>query len=251
MTELLALPGDLSLTVAVVLIACAAFTSLLTASLGAGGGVMLLGIMAQVLPVAAIIPLHGVVQLGSNGGRAIMAARHIDWRTLGAFIPGALVGALLGSLVLVRLPPAVLYLCIAGFILYLCWGPKLPKLVLSPVGTAIAGGITSFLTLFAGATGPLVAAFIKQIHADRFRTVATFAAAMSIQNIFKVAVFAHAGFDLVPWLPLLIAMVASGAVGTWFGLRVLKRMQDHHFGLLFNIVLSLLAARLVWQALMA
>ncbi len=48
------------------------------------------------------------------------------------------------------------------------------------------------------------------------------------------------GFTLIE---LLIAMVASGAIGTWFGLRVLKRMQDRHFGLLFNIVLSLLAAR--------
>jgi uncharacterized membrane protein YfcA len=251
MTELPALPDELSLTIAVVLIASAAFTSLLTASLGAGGGVMLLGIMAQVLPAAAIIPLHGVVQLGSNGGRAILAARHVDWRTLGAFVPGALVGALLGSLVLVRLPPAVLYLCIAGFILYLCWGPKLPKLVLSPGGMVIASGLSTFLTLFAGATGPLVAAFIKQIHADRFRTVATFAAAMAIQNVLKVTVFAHAGFDLLPWLPLLLAMVASGAVGTWIGLRVLKRMKDHHFGLLFNIVLSLLAVRLIWQALTA
>jgi len=248
MTDLLALPDGLTLSMAILLIACAAFTSLLTASLGAGGGVMLLGIMAQVLPAAAIIPLHGVVQLGSNGGRTLMAWRHVDWRTLAAFLPGALVGALLGSLVLVRLPPAVLYLCIAAFILYLCWGPKLPKLVLGPVGTAVAGAITTFMTLFAGATGPLVAAFIKQIHADRFRTVATFAAAMSAQNILKVSVFAHAGFKLMPWLPLLIAMVVAGAVGTWLGLSVLKRMQDHHFKWLFNIVLSLLAARLIWQA---
>ncbi len=249
MTELLALPGDLSLAVFCLLIACAAFTSLLTASLGAGGGVMLLGIMAQVLPAPVIIPLHGVVQLGSNGGRALMAWRHIDWRTLGAFVPGALVGAALGSVVLVRLPPAALYLCIAAFILYLCWGPKLPKLVLGPVGTAIAGGVTTFITLFAGATGPLVAAFIKQMHADRFRTVATFAAAMSVQHVVKIPVFEQAGFDLLPWLPLLGAMIAGGALGTWLGLRVLKRMKDVHFSVLFNWVMTALAVRLIWQAI--
>lgn len=251
MPEWLSLPGDMSLSVYLLLVGMAGFTSLLTASLGAGGGVMLLAVMAQVLPPAVIIPLHGVVQLGSNGGRALMAWRHIDWKTLGPFLAGAVLGALLGALVLVRLPPAVLYLCIAGFILYLCWGPKLPKLVLGPVGTAIAGGLTTFATLFAGATGPLVAAFIKQIHADRFRTVATFAAAMSLQNVLKISVFSHAGFDLMPWVGLWAAMIASGAVGTWIGLNVLKRMQDHHFGLLFNVVLTALALRLIWQALVA
>ncbi|QID18299.1 sulfite exporter TauE/SafE family protein [Nitrogeniibacter mangrovi] len=251
MPDLLVLPGDLSLPVYSLLIACAAFTSLLTACLGAGGGVMLLAILAQVLPPAVIIPIHGVVQLGSNGGRALMAWRHIDWRTLGAFLPGAVLGALLGSFVLVRLPPAVLYLSIAGFVLYLCWGPNLPRLVLGPVGVAVAGAVTTFMTLFAGATGPLVAAFIKQIHADRFRTVATFAAAMSMQNVLKISVFSHAGFDLWPWMPLWAAMVASGAVGTWFGLHVLRRLPDHHFRLLFNLVLSALALRLIWQALTA
>ncbi|WP_227814075.1 sulfite exporter TauE/SafE family protein [Nitrogeniibacter aestuarii] len=249
MPEWLLLPGDIPPAIYLLLVGFAGFTSLLTASLGAGGGVMLLAVMAQVLPPAVIIPLHGVVQLGSNGGRALMAWRHIDWKTMAAFIPGAVAGAVLGALVLVRLPPAVLYLCIAGFILYLCWGPRLPRLVLGPAGVAIAGGLTTFATLFAGATGPLVAAFIKQIHADRFRTVATFAMAMCMQNVLKISVFSHAGFDLMPWAGLWVAMIASGALGTWVGLHVLKRMKDHHFGLLFNLILSALAARLIWQAL--
>ena len=90
----------------------------------------------------------------------------------------------------------------------------------------MAGAITTFITLFAGATGPLVAAFVKQIHADRFRTVATFAAAMSLQHILKVTVFEVAGFPLEAWLPLLACMIISGAVGTWVGLRLLKRMPD-------------------------
>ncbi|MCB1915218.1 MAG: hypothetical protein KDG52_05820, partial [Rhodocyclaceae bacterium] len=61
------------------LVLTAAFTSMMTAALGAGGGVMLLAVMAQVLPPQVIIPVHGIVQMGSNLGRAIMAWRHIDW----------------------------------------------------------------------------------------------------------------------------------------------------------------------------
>jgi uncharacterized membrane protein YfcA len=159
-----------------------------------------------------------------------------------------MLGAFIGSFVLVSLPPAIMYLTIALFILYLCWGPRLPKIILGHWGTAFAGAITTFITLFAGATGPLVAAFVKQIHEDRFRTVATFAAAMSLQHILKIGVFKVAGFPLVTWVPLLFCMVISGAVGTWIGLKLLKRMPDKSFHRIFNIVLTLMALRLLWQS---
>ncbi len=248
MTLSLLLFEQVTPAVFLLLMVASALGSFLTASLGVGGGVMLLGVMAQVLPPQLIIPLHGVAQLGSNAGRAAMSWRHIDWKLIAAFLPGAVVGALIGSFVLVALPPAVMYLTIALFILYLCWGPKLPKMVLGSWGTVLAGGVTTFITLFAGATGPLVAAFIKQIYADRFRTVATFAMAMSLQHVLKIAVFEIAGFPLEPWLPLLACMIVSGAIGTWVGLKLLKRMSDHYFQRIFNIALTLMALRLIWQS---
>jgi uncharacterized membrane protein YfcA len=64
----------------------------------------------------------------------------------------------------------------------------------------------------------------------------------------KVTVFEVAGFPLEAWLPLLACMVISGAVGTWVGLRLLKRMPDRYFHRIFNIVLTLMALRLIWQS---
>ncbi len=240
--------NGISPAVGITLICASTLTSLMTASLGAGGGVMLLGLMAQILPPQLIIPLHGVVQLGSNAGRATLSFKHIDWKLIGLFLVGAVVGSVIGRFVLVGLPPAVMYLTIAAFILYLSWGPQLPKLALGKSGTVAAGGVTTFLSLFVGASGPIVAAFIKQVHSDRFKTVATFAAAMSLQHIFKALVFQNAGFNLIPWLPLLLAMICSGAVGTFIGLKLLRRMSDRNFGRIFKMVLSLMALRLIWQA---
>ncbi|MGM0543347.1 MAG: sulfite exporter TauE/SafE family protein [Pseudomonadota bacterium] len=224
-------------------------TSLLTACLGAGGGVMLLGVMAQIIPPQVIIPLHGMVQLGSNANRAAMLFRHIDRRLILTFLPGAAVGALLGSLVLISLPPTVLYLSIASFILYLCWGPALPKLAMGQRGTVVVGAVTTFLSLFVGATGPLIGAYLKQLYTHRFQIMATLAAVMSLQHVIKMAVFQQAGVNLGPWLPLAGAMILSGAIGTWVGLRILKHMPERQFARLFNAVLTLLALRLVWQAL--
>lgn len=242
------LTGDLSTTSALVLIATAGLTSLLTAAVGAGGGTLLLAVMAQFLPPLAIIPVHGTVQLGSNLGRALLTRRHIDWPVIFAFLPGAVLAALAGSLVLVRLPAPLWYLSIALFVLYLCWGPPLPRRSLGPWGTAAAGAATTFISLFVGASGPLVAAFIKQLHRDRFRTVATFATAMSFQHGAKVLVFTQAGFAVQHWLGLIGLMIVSGVMGTWLGLRLLHHVRDRHFRGLFNLVLSLLALRLLWQA---
>lgn len=86
------------------LIVSAAGTSFVTAAMGIGGGVMLLAILASVLPAAALIPVHGLVQLGSNGNRAIMTRQHIDWCMVKSFSAGALLGAFAASFVVIQLP---------------------------------------------------------------------------------------------------------------------------------------------------
>lgn len=248
MNAALLLPADLTVAAALLLLASSTLTSLVSASMGAGGGVMLLAIMAQVLPPSVIIPVHGLVQMGSNIGRGLLIWRHIDWRIVAILLPATLLGAWLGSLVLRTLPESAWNLAIALFILYLCWGPPLPKQALGGAGIFVAGAITSFVSLFIGSTGPLVAAFVKQIHGERFRTVATFAAAMTLQHAPKAIVFGATGFILQDWLPFIVAMIAFGAIGTWLGLRLLQRLNDRRFGLLFNLVLTALALRLIWQA---
>lgn len=240
------LPDGLEASVAAALLVCSLLGSLITAGLGAGGGLFLLVVMAFWVPPAAIIPVHGLVQLGSNAGRAGMTWRHIRWRFIAVFVAGVLVGAFLGAILLVRLPAAAWQLSIGVFVLYLCWGPRLPRVVLGPAGIAIAAALTTLASFFVGATGPLVAAFVKQLHSDRFATVATFATAMTLQHAPKALVFGVAGFAFTQWLPLIAAMIAVGLLGTWLGVRLLHRLDNRRFGHIFNLLLTVLALRLLW-----
>lgn len=189
-----------------------------------------------------------MIQLGSNGGRVMLTWKHIDWRTIAAFAPGVIAGALAGAWLLISLPDYLWQLTIALFVLYLCWGPALPKSAFGSIGIFIAASITSFISLFVGATGPLVAAFIKQIHADRFQTVATFATAMTLQHAPKALVFGVTGFMFSHWLPFILAMIACGFAGTWLGLRLLNALNNRWFSRVLNLVLTVLALRLLWQA---
>ena len=244
------LPEYLSLYTLLGLVALAGFTSFITAFIGIGGGAILLAGLSLLIPTAAIIPVHGLVQLGSNANRAAMTWRWINWQTLAWFAPGVVLGAWLASRLLIELPLNVLQASIALFILYLCWGPAVPARALGRVGTFIAAILTTLLSHLVGATGPLVGAFIKQQQASRQVTVATFAAAMTLQHAPKALVFGLAGFAFKQWLLLVLAMIVAGALGTKLGLGRLQTISDQRFNRLFNILLTLIAARLLWQALL-
>lgn len=247
--EIALLPGDLSSGVILLLLLASVLGSVISASLGAGGGLLLLVLMAGWIPPAAVIPVHGLVQLGSNSGRAALTWRYIDWKVIAAFAPGVLLGTSLGAWVLVDLPAQIWQLAIALFVLFLCWGPKLPKAAIGVPAIIVAAAFTSFVSLFVGASGPLVAAFIKQIHRDRFRTIATFSSAMALQHAPKAVVFGLAGFILSDWLVLIIMMTGCGFIGTWLGLHLLKALSDQRFSLALDLLLTALALRLLWQAL--
>lgn len=242
------LPEQLSLAASFLLIVFAGLTSALTAAVGAGGGVLLLAVLALTLPTSAIIPVHGLVQFGSNFIRALMLFKHIQWQLFAVFVPGVMLGAYLASLFLIALPLNILQLSIAGFILFLTWGPKIPSLALGRLGTFFAGLLTSFLSMFVGATGPLVTAFVKQQHSQPIKIVANFSAFMSAQHLPKAIIFGAAGFVFKDWLLLIALMVLSGALGTWLGLKVMQRMSTDKFKLLINLVLTLLALRLIYAA---
>lgn len=233
----------------VVLLACTSFfTSLLTASVGIGGGMLLLAAMAQVMPAPAIVPVHGAVQLGSNAGRAIIMRPHIDWPILLYFLIGSSVGALVGGHIVVALPVAHIQLILALFILYSTWAPKL-SLVSSSKKTVLVGGLFStILTMFVGATGPFVAATLKRLGLDKLTQVATMASCMVAQHGVKLVVFALLGFSFAPYLPFILLLVATGFLGTLVGRQFLEKLSEEVFSKLLKAVLTLLALRLLWKA---
>ncbi len=243
--------GAVESSTALLLIGMSALTSLITATLGIGGGVFLIAVMASTMPVSALIPVHGLVQLGSNGNRALMTYKYCDWSMVKFFCIGALLGAVLASFIVVQLPLVVIQYAVAGFILFLVWGQKPKATESSALGRSIAGFFTTLVSMFVGATGPLVAAFVHRNNSSKMQITATFATCMTFQHGLKAFVFTAVGFSFVQWAGLIVAMIASGALGTYIGLKVLKKISSATFSVLFKWVVTLLALRLLWQAVSA
>jgi len=242
------LPADFSPWLAAALVVLSFFTSLLTVTAGLGGGVIMLAAMASVMPPLAVIPTHGVIQLGSNAGRAFVMRSAVNRPVVGWFAAGALIGAVIGGSLFVSLPGAVLKLILGLFILWSVWGPKLRKVRIADKAFLGVGVATTFITMFVGGTGPFVAAFVNPDRFGKEATVGTHAACMTLQHGFKVAVFIVLGFAFAPWLPLLAAMIAAGFLGTLTGRAVLMKLPEKAFKIIFKTVLTLLALRLLWDA---
>ncbi|MBU4531703.1 MAG: sulfite exporter TauE/SafE family protein [Hoeflea sp.] len=238
-------PSGVEPWAAVVLIIVSFFTSALTVSVGIGGGVAMLALMGYLVPVAAIIPVHGVVQLGSNVGRAAILRNHVAWACLAAFLIGAIPGAWAGGLAVGALAEPVLKAALGGFILFITW-MKFPRLAAIRLpGFALTGAVTTFLTMIFGATGPFNAVVLSKTFPERLRFQATTAAVMSLQHLVKTLAFALAGFAFAPWLPLIAVMIVTGLAGTWVGAHILRRTPESRFQLIFKICLTVLALDLV------
>lgn len=234
------LPAGLDPPLAILLIGLSFLTSLITATFSLGGGALMIAVLALVFPPAVVVPVHGCVQLGSNAGRALVQRQHVQWTLIRWISLGAVVGIVAGGQFVRYLPEHLFTVAIGVFVLITTWLPQ-PRIVAEnrPV-QVIGGAIISALSMVVGATGPLVATFIKGL-ADRRQLVATHAALMTIQNLFKVATFTALGFAFASYLPLIVAMVVTGFAGTAIGSRLLVKVPENIFRIGFKVVLTVVA----------
>ena len=216
---------------------------------GTAGGVILLALMASVMPPAVLVPVHTVVQLGSGVTRTIILWRHVMLSTVPPFIVGAMVGAAVGARSFVALPTNWLLGIIGAFILIVTWMPKLGRMGAERGRFAVLGFAATFLGMFVSATGTLITPFVASAAPDRRNHAATQGALMVFVHIFKLVAFGILGFAISAYLPLMIAMIATGGVGNWLGEEALARTSEKLFRLVLKLFVTALAVDLVWRAL--
>jgi len=125
------------------------FTALLSGVFGMAGGLILIGVLLVVMPLPQAMVLHAVTQMASNGWRAFLWWRHIEWKIAAASIVGSLLALGLWSLWLYVPDRAValLLLGISPFIVRaipdsvcpLWTGPKRPFWTAAGAGARVTG----------------------------------------------------------------------------------------------------------------
>jgi len=226
-------------------------TSVLSAIVGMAGGIVLLAVMLLFLEPLAAIPLHGAIQLLSNGSRAALQRRFVDRSVLLYFGVLLVPGGLLGLQVATALPPDAIRVLIGVFVLLATWAPGALLLGIHPETTSprarflALGGVAGALNVTLGAVGPLLAPFYLGLGLSRQAMVGTKAACQALGHAVKIALFGLAGFAFAPHVPLLVVAGTGVVAGTWVGTRLLDRIDERTFQWLYKVVLTVIAVRLL------
>jgi uncharacterized membrane protein YfcA len=228
-------------------------TATLSATVGLGGGMILLTVMLLYLEPLAAIPLHGVIQLVSNSSRTYIQRRHVRWRILAYYGLPLLPLGYVGLAFARSLTPQQLKLGIGLFVLLATWG--LPGLSASRARLRARqfvwlGAVVGVLNVTVGATGPLVGPFFRNLGLPRQGVVGTFSACQTAGHLAKIVVFGTAGFAFGVFLLPLASMSAGVVGGTWVGSQLLERVPESLFRGFYRAALTLVALRLVlWDGL--
>jgi uncharacterized protein len=230
--------------------ATAVLTSIVSGVMGMAGGMLLLAVMLLKLEPAVAIPVHGIVQLVSNGSRAYFLRSYVRWPAVWRFAWPLLPGGALGIWLLGYVPASGSRIAIGAFVLASTWlksffaiGKGAGAERALPVGGALVG----FFSTLVGATGPLLAPFILALELGAQSTIATMAACQIFQHTAKVLLFGLRGFDLggyvLPCLLLSLCAIAGSAIGT----RLLDKLPEQAFRLVVKLTLTALALHQLWQ----
>lgn len=240
------------------LTAIAVGTSIVSGVMGLAGGMLLLAALLFWLDPVVAIPVHGVVQLASNGSRAWFQRAHVRWDAVWRFAWPLLPAGALGLALLQSVPPDGARAAIGAFVLVATWRPGWLR-----VGsTAAAGGdprrslplggaLVGFFSTAIGATGPLLAPFVLALGLAPSATIGTMAACQTFQHGSKVALFGFTGFDFGRFALPAIALSLAAIVGSAIGTRLLDRLPARAFGIAVRVVLTALALQLAIGGMLA
>ena len=242
----------------IILIISAFITSSISAVIGMGGGIILLGIMAIIIPEGyMVIALHGVIQLVSNTTRTFVFREHIKKNIIKEFLIGAFIGVLLSIIIVIiimqfyqvglanQMKFDILKPIIGIFIIWYLFFKK-RKNIKDRSSFIFAGGISGLASIFVGATGPLIAPFFLNKDLLKEHIIANKAACQVITHISKIPLFIYLfNVNYINEYHILIPLIISVFIGTQLGKKVLSFIPEKLFQQLFKTVLFLIAIRLI------
>ena len=230
-------------------------TSVLSALAGLGGGVILLVVLLQFFAPTTAIPIHGGIQLVSNGSRAAFLRENINWRAVGWSSLLLFPASMLGVAVATSMPERTTRLIIGVFVLVVAWRPGLLKWrgadTLPDQAMVGIGAASGFLNTTIGVSGPMTSPFFKAVTASHTAYVATAGASQVVAHLSKVAAYALDDFVISDHAAVIAAGAVGVVAGSWIGTRLLGRVGEQHLNLLFKGVLTVMAIRLIGQSLFA
>ena len=207
-------------------------TSFISGIFGMAGGMILLGVLLVYMDVAPAMILFGIIQLVSNGWRATLWRRYVDWSIVWRFLVGSTLMFLLLRTIAVLPSKATLYFTLGLLPFAADLVHRRVSLDITRPGVPyFCGAFIIVLQLLAGAAGHILDVFFQKSALDRKTIVATKAVTQVMGHVYRILYFGSftIAFDTsIPWWAYMCA-VALTVAGTSLAALVLTRMTDEGF----------------------
>ena len=244
----------------IILIFSAFITSSISAVLGMGGGIILLGIMAIIIPNGyMVIALHGIIQLISNTTRTYVFRKYLKKDLIKEFLVGAIIGASISAIIIFilikffevssanEIKVDFLKPIIGVFIIWYLFLKK-PKKEKKSNSFIKVGSISGLASIFVGATGPLIAPFFLNNNLTKENIIANKAACQMITHLTKIPLFIFFfNVSYIQEYKLLLPLIMAVFIGTNFGKKILDMIPEKLFIKLFKITLFIIAIKLIFS----
>lgn len=232
----------------------AGFVAWAISSLAAGGGSMLLvAATSALLGGHAVAPVVTLASLMAGPARMAFFWKHIDWRLVAWYAPGAVVGAVVGGWIFARLSSELLQVAIGLFLVSTAWQfrwgerPRsFPMRLQWFPAVSFASGLTSAIV---GASGVLTNPFYLNYGMLKERMIATRAVNSLVIQLAKIATYTSLGVMNAD-LALHGAAAGAGAViAVWATRPWLRRLSSRRFRQLAVAAMVASGLLILWQRL--
>lgn len=195
------------------------------------GGMVLMGILIAIVPVSVAMVLHGAAQMTSNGWRALLWRRNINFPIFFRYVAGLLVAGLLFSFV-GFVPDRALILLTLGVIPFLAVliPARFVPQATSRLGSEACGFLNTSMQFIAGVSGPLLDVFFVRSDMDRRAVVATKAACQTVSHFAKLIYFTSVAGSASEVEAIAVGLSVFMAIaGTSLSKFVLEKLTDTQF----------------------
>lgn len=222
---------------------------------GFGSGLISVPLLALFLPLQFVVPLILLLDFTASVLIGGLHFKRVQWNEIGILIPFGVLGVILGTTLLVRLPTEPMLLALAAFILVFAvrsilnlHGDK-PASRAWAVPASLTGGTVGALF---GTGGPPYVIYLTHRIRDKSDLRATFSALFFIEGAARIASFLVAGLLLTAkvWLAYLVALpLVLGAL--FLGGRVHVGLSQAQMARLVGVLLLASSVSLLFKAMNA
>ena len=220
---------------------------------GFGSGLIAVPLLALRFPLPQVVPFMLIADFAASALVGGIHFKHVDWPEIRRLLPATLAGVIIGTGLLVSLPPAVLLGVLGGFILVFAVrglllkpGPFTPASPRWAYPAALSGGAVSGLF---GTGGPPYVIYLSHRIRDKSALRATLSGLFFLEGLIRIATFLAAGllWEARTWLDSLMA--APIIVAALFaGSHVHTRLSDARMLRIVNLLLLGSAAAVLLKA---